>query len=507
MSSNFKYLVIVLFFIYYSGSSQRNPNCNVVGVQQLDSRFNFSIEKYWSDIADAESYYYYVKNNTADEYLLEIEVDLTLNCYDVQPYKLGYIRTVYLKPYGEFTPKDDNVHNYMITSDSKKQKDCLIKIYNTSTLYRSHTWQIKSVVNLTQKKASDEKAKKDQEALRVQKSENQKKEQLKLKEQAEIKRKADADSKNNASNASQKSKQNNQTTSASNNAEKSGTSTGGATKSKSTTDAQGEATENKQQIENEVARKREQEKQEKLEEEARLREEEERKAQARQQEYDSWKAEAQQERDQQDILNATATFSMFTLLGGIIYEGMGDVNPSFVYQSPIKKFQPKLFVNFDFGFSFSSEPILFQSSFSTMTNGNSTTVNSLKGDEGYYLNINAESRIGAGNDFYSIYGLIGGKFGVIPTFNGSRYSFEYGGGADVGIKNIKLFGQYRATLMDEKSISSSDVEENGSGNLDALSSEISYGLKFTFGGTSANKYRRSHISIGAIKKQYDISGT
>ena len=61
--------------------------------------------------------------------------------------------------------------------------------------------------------------------------------------------------------------------------------------------------------------------------------------------------------------------------------------------------------------------------------------------------------------------------------------------------------------MDEKSLSSSDVEENGSGDLDALSSEISYGLKFTFGGDKDDNYRRSHISIGAIKRQYDLSGT
>ena len=514
MSSHFKYLVILLFFTYNIGSSQRNPNCNVVGVQQLDSRFNFSIEKYWSGLADAESYYFYVKNNTADEYLLVIEVDLTLNCYDSGPYKLGYIGTVYLKPYGEFTPKDDNVHNYMITSDREKQKSCLVKIGNTATLYRSHTWQIKSIVNLTQKKANEAKAKSEQEALRLQKIENQKKEQLKAKEQADNKRKIDTENKNKASSSAGSNKQTGNTsstsagkTTAGNSSEKSKASVGSGTNSKSTANLQAEAAENKQQIENEVALKREQEKQERLAEEARLREEEERKAQARQLEYDTWKVAAQKEQDQQDILNATATFSMFTLLGGIIYDGMGDVDPAFVYQSPIKKFQPKLFVNFDFGFSFSAEPILFQSSFSTMTNGNSTTVNSLKGDDGYYLNVNVESRVGAGNDFYSFYGLIAGKFGVVPTFNGSRFSFEYGGGADVGIKNVKLFGQYRGALMDEKSLSSSDVEENGSGDLDALSSEISYGLKFTFGGDKDDNYRRSHISIGAIKRQYDLSGT
>jgi hypothetical protein len=168
----FLLLALVIFSTTYS---QRNPNRRSVGVHQLDPRFTFSIEKYWSGMADSEEYFYYVKNNTADEYMLEIEVDLTLNCYDAKPHKLGVNKQVYLSPYGEFTPKNDWVHIYMITSDREKQKSCLIAEGNTYTLYRGHTWQILSVVNLSQKKANEEKIKKEKEQARLQQIADEKK--------------------------------------------------------------------------------------------------------------------------------------------------------------------------------------------------------------------------------------------------------------------------------------------------------------------------------------------
>ena len=52
----------------------------------------------------------------------------------------------------------------------------------------------------------------------------------------------------------------------------------------------------------------------------------------------------------------------------------------------------------------------------------------------------------------------------------------------------------------------SDVEENGSGEVSALSSELYYGLKITFGGTPDDDYKRSHIYLGMMSKQYTIDG-
>lgn len=149
-----KIMLFIIICFYSNSYSQRNSLRKQVGVQQLDSRFTFSIEKYWSGIADEESYYIYVTNNTADEYMLEIEFDLTLNCYDVKPRKLGVNGKVYLKPYAEQKYEG----HYMITSDREKQKSCLIAEGDTYTLYRSHTWQILSKINLTQQKADKKEA-------------------------------------------------------------------------------------------------------------------------------------------------------------------------------------------------------------------------------------------------------------------------------------------------------------------------------------------------------------
>ena len=502
MRTNFKLLVILLFALPSIAFSQRNPARNVVGVQQLDPRFTFSIEKYWSGMADAESYYYYVTNNTSDEYMLEIEVDLTLNCYDAKPYKLGFNKQVYLKPNGEFTPDDDWVHNYMITSDKEKQKSCLIKIGDTYTLYRGHTWQIKSVVNLTQKKAAEEKKKEDEKLKKIEEDNKRKKEaEDKRKQAEEDKKKADdqkkkiEDDKKKADD--QKKKE-----------EKSNTKDGTSKQTSSEEKNDVESKEEKKKKEAEEAQKTREEKEAARIEAQERAAQEERERRARvQQEYDSWKADAQKSNDQQDLMSASATIGLFTLLGGFIYEGMGNVNPDFVYRAPINKFTPKLFVNIDVGFSFSMDPILFQSLYSTVNNGDYYSNASFKGETGYYLNLNAESRIGAGNDFYSFYGIIGGKLGIVPTFRGSRFNMEYGGGLDLGLKNVKLFGQYRGSLLNTKSMTSSDVEEGGSGELDANYTEIWYGLKFTFGGNKDDKYRRTHLSLGMISRQYTIDGT
>ena len=502
MRTNFKLLVILLFALPLIAFSQRNPVRNVVGVQQLDPRFTFSIEKYWSGLADAESYYYYVKNNTSDEYMLEIEVDLTLNCYDAKPYKLGINKQVYLKPNGEFTPDDDWVHNYMITSDREKQKGCLIKIGDTYTLYRGHTWQIKSIVNLTQKKAAEEKKKEEEKLKKIEEDNKRKKE-------AEDKRKQADDEKKKADDQKKKVEDEKKKADDQKKKEEKSNSNGDASK-QTTSDKESdvESKEEKKQKEAEEAQKAKEEKEtaRREAEERAAQEERERRAKV-QQEYDSWKADAQKSNDQQDLMSASATIGLFTLLGGFIYEGMGNVNPDFVYRAPVNKFTPKLFVNIDVGFSFSMDPILFQSLYSTVNNGDYYSNASFKGETGYYLNLNAESRIGAGNDFYSFYGIIGGKLGIVPTFRGSRFNMEYGGGLDLGIKNVKLFGQYRGSLLNTKSMTSSDVEENGSGEVDANYTEIWYGLKFTFGGNKDDKYRRTHLSLGMISRQYTIDGT
>jgi hypothetical protein len=492
--NHIKTLILILLCISSNAYSQHRPNNKLVAVHQLDPRFTFSIEKYWSGIADAEEYFYYVKNNTADTYQIEIEVTLTLNCYSTNPYRLGINKVVYLKPYGEFTPKDDWAHIYMISSDKEKQKNCLIKEGNTNTLYRNHVWQILKIENLTQKKANEEKKKKDDELALVKKRDDDKKKKedelaLNKKNETEKKEKELQKKSTTANSANEESKTSESKTSESNK----------KIAEKKVTNDNLEAERKKKEVEEENERNR-------IAAERKAAEEEIARKQQQQSEYDSWKASAIKEREQQDALAIGTTVSFMTILGGFIYEGMGETDPYLVYQAPSKKFTPLFFMNNNFGFSFSTDPILFQSNYSTMKNGTSTNTKSTIGEIGYFLNLGAESKIGVGNDYYSLYGLLYGKMGIVPTFSGFQYSLGFGGGADLGIKNVKLFGQYRINAFDNKTLSLSDVEENGDGEYDMPSTEFTYGVKFTFGGDKDSDYKRQHISIGMINKNYNFDG-
>jgi len=167
-------------------SAQSNGR-RTVGVHQLDPRFTFGVEKYWSGLADSEEYFYYVKNNTSEEYKIVIEVTLTLNCVGTKTYKLGWNKEIYLKPYGMFSPKDDAYHNYTISSDREKQKACLIAEGDTHTLFRGLTWTLSNIVNITaEKQAAEKKKQQDAEIARQQQMAAQKKQQEEQARQQQI---------------------------------------------------------------------------------------------------------------------------------------------------------------------------------------------------------------------------------------------------------------------------------------------------------------------------------
>lgn len=227
-------------------------------------------------------------------------------------------------------------------------------------------------------------------------------------------------------------------------------------------------------------------------------------AKKRQEEYDSWKAGAQKERDIQDAASVGATIGILTYMGGFIYEDMGETDPYFLYRAPVNPYKPLFFMKNAFGFSGSMEPLLFQSDYSTMINGSTVATKKTTGDVGYYVNLGWQSNIGMGNDYYSGYGLLSGKLGIIPNFSGGRYNMSIGLGGDIGFKNMKFYTSYKYNAFDYKSVGSSDVEESGEGEYEMPSDEISYGLKFTFGGDKEDDYQRQHISIGFIDKSYSF---
>ncbi|MEI7504872.1 MAG: hypothetical protein WCJ61_16480, partial [Paludibacter sp.] len=224
----------------------------------------------------------------------------------------------------------------------------------------------------------------------------------------------------------------------------------------------------------------------------------------RQESYDSWKTKAQGERDAQDLLSIGASTGLLFWLGGFIYEDMGDVDPYFVYQPPTNKYKPLFFMNNSFGYSASMEPLLFQSNKTTMIGGSNVNTKENKNETGYFVNLGWQSNIGVGNDFYDVYGIIGAKAGIVPTLTGYQYNLNVGAGMDVGIKNIKFYMSYKNNVFEEKSMTSSDVEENGSADYSMPSGEFSYGLKFSFGGDEDSGYKRQHIYLGILNKSFSF---
>jgi hypothetical protein len=226
----------------------------------------------------------------------------------------------------------------------------------------------------------------------------------------------------------------------------------------------------------------------------------------RQQEYDSWKKTAQADKDLRDAESIAASIGFLTILGGFIYDGMGEVDPYSVYQAPNNKYKPLFYMTNSFGYSFSMEPMLFQSNYSTMVGGKTINTTTMKGETGYYFNLGGQSNIGFQNDFYSLYGILGGKLGFEPTLSGFKYNMKFGFGGDVGFKNVKFYTTYQYYLADYKSTTLSDVEERGEGEYDLNSDELGYGIKFTFGGDKSDDFQRQHIYLGYITKSFNFDG-
>ncbi len=149
-----------------------NAQRKQVPVHQPDARFTFRAERFW--LLGQEEYWFYVQNNTGQEYKIEVEVELDLACEGNRSFGLGIgawqpdtkteRRIVYLKPNGTFEPKDDYYHYYSGGADDGKA--CRLKDGDTYTLFKGIQFHITAVVNVTEKKALDEQKKKEAETER-----------------------------------------------------------------------------------------------------------------------------------------------------------------------------------------------------------------------------------------------------------------------------------------------------------------------------------------------------
>jgi len=461
--------MVILLVISIELNAQRRR----VELNQADPRFTIWVESYFS--FQTESIYYYIRNNTNDKYSLVVDVTVTSSCFGSETYKLGVNDIITLLPGGLFTPKTDDVHNFV---GFEKHNNCRIKVGDTYTYVSDISYKYSDIRNITKEDLDKQRAKLEAE---------------KIKEKESLEKK---ESITNTPNEDQVVKSNTTASEQQNVADKSPAKSD-ITQTNSDTQSE-EAKVAEEDLKQKIAEDRIAAAKKKAEEEA----EENR---LRQINYDNWKAQAQSDRSVQDGLAIGTTTSLLFMIGGFIYDGMGSLEPELVYRPPINKFKPSFFINNSFGYSGSMEPMLFKSDYTTMQDGSYVTTEENTNVTGYFVNLGWQSNIGVGNDYYNAYGTIATKIGIIPTFSGFQFNLGIGAGIDVGIKNIKFYMSFKQNIADIKTMTSLDVEENGEASYSMPSGEFGYGLKFTLGGEKEDNYVRHHIYLGLLSKSYNFT--
>jgi len=225
--------------------------------------------------------------------------------------------------------------------------------------------------------------------------------------------------------------------------------------------------------------------------------------QARQNEYDTWKSNAIQERANYDAAATASTASILLVLGGFIYKNMGRVpEPKMVFEPAIKKkAKPRFFMNGQLGYSYSSIPFLYESKITSISGGKTTTKYSYKGYDGSFINLGGSANLGFTSNYYSFYGSFGIIGGIVPNFRGSYFGNSYGGGIALGSKPIKVYARYKKNDSSEYNLKSGDIEEENSIQTKLTSVEYEAGLQFTFGGKASSDYKRTHLYVGLLQKE------
>ncbi|MEI8109687.1 MAG: cell envelope integrity protein TolA [Chitinophagia bacterium] len=463
-----------------------------IPVAQADPRFTVSAERYFSCFAGSEQYYFYVQNNTSDEYRLEIEVTLILACVGTKNFKLGNNYVVYLQPNGQFTPKNDASHIYTFLCDNIK--NCRQVDGDSYTLLQNISYRVSNITNITLQKSQEEKKRRDEQAAAERKSAEEKR--LREERVASEKKQADETRLAKEKQEAEKKRANTENSSGKNPSEN-----GSATKSSS--QSENAAIAKQRSRDDDMARAKAAQEAEA----ARVKAEQEVKDQ-RQREYDAWKQKADEQRTQSEVAAATGSIGFLTILGTWIYnDKMGKVDPLLVYNKPRSSNKMKLIPNMaiEWGYSGTSIPILFQSEITTMVGGNYITTKSLKKNPIFTFNLDVTAKFGVENDNFGGYIFLSPKFGFSPLFDGYQASFlNWGTRLFLGVKNIKLYGEY---MEGERNFSKSDndPEESGSGKLAMAYTRNEYGIRFTT-NPDAN-YKRNHISIGMIRERMKLGGS
>ncbi|MNK06499.1 hypothetical protein D3C87_243980 [compost metagenome] len=497
----FRFLYILLsLFVFQTMNAQRKP----VKMSQADSRFTISAEKHYG--FGNEEYWFFIQNNTNSKYELVVEVTLNSSCHESRSFKLDVNGVVTLMPGGRWTPKSDWVHSYL---GGDAFKDCRKKDGDSYTYLTGITYRYVSITNVTEeeiKKAKEEEEKKAKLAAEKKAKEEA---EMKAKLEAEQKAKLEAEQKVKEE-VEKKAKEEVERKKALEEQEKAAVAATAASKGANDLVSKGEegnAAEQKEKEEEEKEAKREEaaarerERQEAVEREEERKRQEEQARTDRQREYDNWKAQKQKEQSEYESQAMESTFTLFTLLGGFIYEGMGNVNPDFVFKDYKKA--PQFYFGIDLGFSFSNIPMIFASNLTTMIGGEYETQKELQQTSAYTLNLDFAIKMGLDHKYYGAYGYFAPKVGISPIFDGHNVSLvNAGGNVYAGAKWVKLFVDYSIGTR-SFGRTSNNAEEYGSGTLELNYTKLVYGLRFTTNPDS--NFCRSHILVGIIEEEVTVA--
>ena len=509
MSPKIKLLLLSGFLLLSLTTFAQRKN---IPLNQADPRFTISAERHYG--FGNEEYWFFIQNNTNEEYQLVVDVTINTTCFEPRSFKLHVNNVVTLKPGGKFTPSSDWSHIF-IGGDA--QKGCRKKDGDSYTYLSSVSYRYSSIKNVTQEKLKEEKEKKikEEEKLAAEKkkaeeraaAEKKREEERaaadklaaeKKKEEELQKQKAAAATSSAPAKATGTTKTNSGSSIPAETSKLSTTQTSNATAAESAQSAEQKQQEYEQ---SQIAAREAAAQQAAVQKAA-----EEQEARERQQKYDEWKEKKNQERQVQEAASVAASATFLYYFAGIIYDGMDSYNPDYSYQAPAKaeQYKPVLFAGVEVGYSGTYFPMLFRSEHSTMINGKTVEEKSVINKDVITINLNVTGKIGLEAENYGAFAYLAPQAGFSPIFDAYTLTLLAGGfRAYGGLKWAKGYVDFRSGSRQVYTYSL-DAEEYGDGEFNNNYNRLEYGLRFTTNPDS--DYRRSHISIGLIGEKFNAEG-
>ncbi|MBV6644480.1 MAG: hypothetical protein KI790_03470 [Cyclobacteriaceae bacterium] len=256
--------------------------------------------------------------------------------------------------------------------------------------------------------------------------------------------------------------------------------------------SQSSETESTSSYDSEQARREERQRQEQAE--AQRAEEQRQENYRRKQEYDRRIAEQRQRNSEIASASAASSASALALLGTIIYQGMGSVDPENLY------FENQMYTGFDFGYSLTGMPMIFNTDKSTEDfNGGTQNIQETTNSYAFTVNFDLQWNVGFESEYAGGEGYAFGQAGFSPIFDAFNLGYGAGFRGYAGVSFAKIYADFGwgSRLFDKNNWI--DPEDVGFGKLSYNYREMTLGARFTFNGSYRNT--RHHLHLGFITER------